>query len=44
MKNVARQPKAATSSPPMGRPTAAVTAPAITNPPSTLPGGASKPA
>ena len=43
-RNVERQPKASTSTPPMGRPTATVTVPAIDSPPSTRPGGSPSPA
>ena len=43
-RNVERQPKASTSTPPMGRPTATVTVPAIDSPPSTRPGGSLSPA
>jgi hypothetical protein len=43
-KNVVRHPQAWTSTPPMGSPIAAVTSPAMTRPPRTLPGGVSRPA
>ena len=43
-RNVERQPRKFTSTPPMGGPTAIVTVPAIDRPPSTPPGGSLKPA